>query len=381
MKRWIAFVLACVMICGLRTAFAEAGSFVVSDDEDEIAPDLERQARAVMRLMSDDEKIWQLFFVTPEDLTGEERTVEISGASALAKRPVGGVMIFGQNIVSEEQLRNLTAELKKGAGLIPLFIGVDEEGGNVSRVANKLGYPLAMSPEEIGETGDEVLAKAAGEQIAAYLTPLGINMTFAPSADTFTDLDAPGVQSYGSDPALVSRMALSMTEGLKSGGVAPCFGHFPGHGKKIGTTLTSLSVRRMLEEMRAMEFIPFRDAISAGADMILVSHAYVRVLGETIPASASSQVIKTLLRGELGFQGAVVTDSLRMSAVTTNYKKGQESVAALKAGADILLLPPDLDAAYRAIKQALNTGEITMARVEESVARILMVKISMGWFE
>lgn len=380
MKRWIAFVLACVMICSLWTAFAEVGSFVVSDDEDEIAPDLERQARAVMRLMSDEEKIWQLFFVVPEDLTGEDRTVEISGASALAKRPVGGVMIFGQNIVSEEQLRNLTAELKKGAGLIPLFIGVDEEGGNVSRVANKLGYPLVLSPEEIGKTGDEALAKAAGEQIAAYLTPLGINMTFAPSADTFTDLEAPGVQSYGSDPALVSRMALSMAEGLKSGGVAPCFGHFPGHGKKIGTTLTSLSVRRMLEEMRAMEFIPFRDAISAGADMILVSHAYVRVLGETIPASTSSQVIKTLLRGELGFQGAVVTDSLRKSAVTTNYKKGQESVAALKAGADILLLPPDADAAFRAVKQAVNTGEITMARVEDSVARILMVKIAMGWF-
>ena len=381
MKRWIAFVLACVMICGLWTAFAEVGSFVVSDDEDETAPDLERQARAVMRLMSDDEKIWQLFFVTTEDLTGEERTVEISGASALAKRPVGGVMIFGQNIVSEEQLRNLTAGLKKGARLIPLFIGVDEEGGNVSRVANKLGYPLVLSPEEIGKTGDEALAKAAGEQIAAYLSPLGINMTFAPSADTFTDLNAPGVQSYGSDPALVSRMALSMAEGLKSGGVAPCFGHFPGHGEKTGTTLSSLSVRRLLEEMRAHEFIPFRNAISAGADMMLVSHAYVRVLGETIPASTSPQVIKTLLRGELGFQGVVVTDSLRMPAVTSNYKKGQESVAALKAGADILLLPPDADAAFRAVKQAVSTGEITMARVEDSVARILMVKIAMGWFD
>ena len=381
MKRWIAFALACVMICGLRIAFAEAGSFVVSDDEDEIAPDLERQARAVMRLMSGDEKIWQLFFVAPEDLTGEERTVEISGASALAQRPVGGVMIFGQNIVSEEQLRNLTGELKKGAGLIPLFIGVDEEGGNLSRVANKLGYPLAASPEEIGETGDEALAKAAGEQIAAYLTPLGINMTFAPSADTFTDLDAPGMQSYGSDPQLVSRMALAMAEGLKSGGVAPCFGHFPGHGKKTGTTLSNLSVRRLLEEMRAHEFLPFRDAISAGTDMILVSHAFVRVLGETIPASTSSQVIRTLLRGELGFQGVVVTDSLRMPAVTGNYKKGQESVAALKAGADILLLPSDADAAFRAVKQAVSTGEITMARVEDSVARILMVKIAMGWFD
>lgn len=381
MKRWMAGLLALLLACFSWAACAEIGSFVVSDDEDEVPPDLNRQARAVMRLMCDDEKIWQLFFVTPEDLTGEDRTTEISGSDLLARRPVGGVMIFGQNIVSEEQLRSLTTELKKGAGLIPLFIGVDEEGGSLSRVANKLGYPLAMSPEEIGQTGNEAQAKAAGEQIAAYLTPLGVNMTFAPSADTFTDLDAPGVQAYGSDPALVSRMALAMAEGLKSGGVAPCFGHFPGHGKKTGTTLTNLSVRRLLEEMRGLEFVPFRDAVNAGEGMILVSHAIVRAVGDDLPGSVSSRVINGILRGELGFEGAVVTDSLRMSAVTGNFKKGQESVAALKAGADILLLPPDADAAFRAVKQAVRTGEITMARVEDSVARILMVKIAMGWFD
>ncbi|MBR3740130.1 MAG: glycoside hydrolase family 3 protein, partial [Clostridia bacterium] len=98
-------------------------------------------------------------------------------------------------------------------------------------------------------------------------------------------------------------------------------------------------------------------------------------------ASTSSRAIKGILRGEMGFQGVVVTDSLRMTAITSTYKKGQESVAALKAGADILLLPPDLGAAYRAVKQALNTGELTMERIEESVIRILMVKIAMGWFE
>ena len=205
-------------------------------------------------------------------------------------------------------------------------------------------------------------------------------MTFAPSADTFTDLANAGVQAYGSDPYLVSRMAAAMAEGLKSGGVAPCYTHFPGHGEKTGTTLSALSVRRTLEEMRALEFIPFRDAAEAGAGMILVSHAAIRAVGDDFPASTSSQVIKGILRGELGFEGAAVTDSLRMSAVTSKYKKGQESVAALKAGADILLLPPDVNAAFQAVKQALRTGEITMARVEESVERILKVKIAMGWF-
>ncbi len=381
MKRWIACLLAMLIACFSCIAYAEIGSFVVSDDEDDLPPDLNRQAHALMRLMSDDEKIWQLFFVTPEDLTGEERTTEIRNSLALGRKPVGGVMLFGQNIVSEKQLKSLTAKLQNSVRLVPLFIGVDEEGGNVSRAANKLGYDLAPSPGEIGKTGDEALAKAAGEQIAAYLTPLGINMTFAPSADSFTDREDPGVQAYGSDPKLVSRMALAMAEGLKSGGVAPCFCHFPGHGEKTGNTLGSLSVRRLLEEMRAFEFVPFQDAVNAGERMILVSHAIVRATGDDLPGSVSSQVIKGILRGQMGFEGVVITDSLRMTAVTSNFKKGQESVAALKAGADILLLPPDLDAAYQAVRQALSTGEITMARVEESVARILMVKIAMGWFE
>ena len=202
LKRWVAGVLALLIACCFWSAAAEVGSFVVAEDEEETGPDLSRQARALMRLMTDDEKICQLFFVSLEDLTGEERSVALIDGAALSRLPVGGVMIFGQNIVSEQQLKALTGQLSQNAGLIPLFIGVDEEGGNVSRVANKLGYPLAPSPGEIGETGDEALARAAGEQIAAYLAPLGINMTFAPCADTFTDLTNAGVQAYGSDPFL-----------------------------------------------------------------------------------------------------------------------------------------------------------------------------------
>ena len=377
----MACALALLMVCCLLTASAEVGSFVVAEDEEEAAPDLEQQARALTRLMNDEEKIWQLFFVALEDLTGESRSTTLYDAAALSRRPVGGVMIFGQNIVSEEQLRALTGKLKQSAGFIPLFIGVNEEGGNVSRVANKLGYPLALSPDEIGKTGDEALAKAAGEQIAAYLTPLGINMTFAPSADTLIERENAGVQIYGSDPSLVSRMAAAMAEGLTSGGVAACYTHFPGHGEETGNILNQHPIRRLPEEMRAQEWIPFQDAVNNGAGMILVSHAILRSLGDDVPASTSSRVIKGILRGEMGFQGAVVTDSLRSAAITSTYKKGQESVAALKAGADILLLPPDVDAAYRAIKQALSTGELTMERIEESVVRILKVKIAMGWFE
>lgn len=384
MRRIVAWALILTLL-GLpgRIGARAEGSFVVEDDEEALPPNARRQARALMQLMTDEEKIYQLFFVVLEDVTRESRSVSVP-KGALKKRPVGGVMLFGQNIEAEDQLKALTSALQsqaKKAGLFPLFIGVDEEGGSVSRVANKLGYALAPSPEEIGREGDAEKARAAGEWIASYLLPLGVNTNFAPPADTVIDREAVGVQTYGESSETVSRMALAMAEGLKSGGILPCFTHFPGHGEKTGNTSALLSVRRTLEEMRGLEWTPFRDAIAAGADMILVSHALVRAVGDDMPASTSHQVIGGLLREELGFDGVVVTDSLRMSAVTSQYKKGQEAVAALKAGADILLLPPDPDAAYQAILRALDSKELTMARIEDSVERILAVKIKMGWIQ
>ena len=385
MRRICVFFLLCALFfCFSGIVAGEIGEFVVEDEEELVAPDTRRQARALLGRMSDDEKIYQLFFVSLEDLTGEDRAWHIHDASLLERYPVGGVILFGQNIVSETQLIQLTEALRtqaKKAGIYPLFIGVDEEGGNVSRVANKLGYPLAASPGEIGNTGNAALARQAGEEIAGYLLPLGINMTFAPPADTVIDKAQAGVQTYGTDAALVSQIASAMAEGLKSGGILPCYTHFPGHGEKTGNTSNNLSVRRMLEEMRAVEFVPFRNAVAEGADMILISHAIVRATGDDMPASTSKQVITGILRGELGFDGVIVTDALRMSAVTSYYKTGQESVAALKAGADLLLLPPDFHAAVRAVKQALATGELTWPRIEESVERILAVKIKMGWIQ
>lgn len=381
MRRFFSWFLLLLLVfsLGLPTVSRaeDWGSFVV-EDEEETAPDPRRQAWALMQRMTDEQKIYQLFFVCPEDLTGEERTTALGSQNVFASRPVGGVMIFGHNIENEKQLMALTAALQRQAtkaGLYPLFIGTDEEGGAVSRVANKLDYPLAPSPQEIGETGDEALALKTGREIAAYLTPLGFNICFAPPADTVIDKAQPGVQTYGQDPELVSRMASAMAEGLRESGIVPCYTHFPGHGAMEGTSLGNLSIRRTLDEMRALEWIPYRDAIENDIEMILVSHGLVRAVGDDIPASTSYPVISGILRGELGYDGLIITDSLRMAAVTSNYKTGQECVAALKAGADMLLLPPNLNAAVRAIQKALVSGDITMERIEESVERILAVKI------
>ena len=380
--RIIAFLAVFTVFLGLLPARAEDWSrFVVEDGDDEPAPDRLHQAQALMRLMTEEEKVYQLFLVSPEQLTGEDRTTALGSENVLRRYPVGGVILFGQNIASEKQLCQLTADLEaqaKAAGLYRPFIAVEEEGGTVSRVANKLGYALAEAPKELGLRGDPQAAYAAGAYIASYLAPLGINLDFAPTADTVIDRTGVGKQTYGADPVLVSSMASAMAEGLRQGGVLPCYAHFPGHGSVDGSSLTALSVRRSEEEMRAREWIPFRDGARQGIEMILVSHAYLRAQGETIPASLSAQAVTGFLRGEIAYDGVIVTDALRMTAVTKDYKPGQAAVAAIQAGADILLLPADLSAAAQGIFKALQTGQLTMARIEESVCRILMLKIQSG---
>ncbi|MBR3018622.1 MAG: hypothetical protein IKH57_16345 [Clostridia bacterium] len=382
MRKSAAWVLILLLLFGvINTAFAWEDSYVVVDDDDS-APDPVFQARVMMRRMSDYEKICQLFFVSPEMLTGEKRVAALPDeGNVFALYPVGGVILFGQNIESEGQLKRLTDQLNAQASsskLYPLFIGVDEEGGLVSRVANKLGYELAMSPNEIGKTGDDSQAYTAGQYIAGYLEPLGINLTFAPTADTALDDYIDGMQYYGDDPETVSHMASAMARGLREGGVVPCYTHFPGRGSFEGVTLKKLSIKRTVEEMRNAEWIPFRDGIADSIEMIMVSHGLMRLMEEEIPASTSGRVINGLLRGELGYQGVVITDSLRMNVIASNYRTGQESVAALKAGADMLLLPPNLSKAIKAIQTAISQGELSMERVEESVLRILALKIRMS---
>lgn len=385
MRRLICWMGICMLLCCLAglAAGEEWGDFVVEEDEADLPPDYHRQAQVLMRRMTDEEKIYQLFFVAPEDLTGQKRTDTWPEGNVLAACPVGGVVLFGQNIVSEDQLRQFTASIQaqtKQAKAYPLLVAVHEAGGDVARVANKLGYPLLPSAEEIGQAGDASLAWSTGRKIADYLLPLGINMDFAPSADVITveDSQAAG-RSYGSDPRAVSQAALQMLHGLREGGVVPCVGQFPGLGGAPQRNRDGVSsMRRTLEIMRLEEFVPFRDAINDGADVIMVSHVLVRAVGDDMPASTSPRVINGLLRGELGFDGVVITEALRMSAVTGVYKSGQECVAALKAGADLLLLPKDFQAGVRAVRQALSTGEITMERIDESVERILALKIRYG---
>ncbi len=379
LRRLWAIFLILVLLC----PFALGEEWIVEDDEETVFPDRQAQARVLMGRMTLEEKVWQLLLVTPETLTGDRTAVKEGKSNGLKSRPAGGVVVFGQNIVSERQLKKLIAALQgqaDQAGVYPLFVAVSEEGGAWSRVANKLGYPMAASPEEAAKSADGSAAFAAGEQIGAYLKPLGINLDLAPVSDVMTADDAwikPRV--YGSSAGTVALMAQQMARGLRAQGIVPCFSHFPGQGSINGNLNNREVVNgRTLAEMKKVDWYPFQQAIENGAEMIMVSHAPSRAAGDKLPASLSPVVIGQWLRGELGYQGVIITDSLRMGAITSGFKPGAAAVAALRAGADIIMLPTNPDAAVKAILKAIDSGEITVARIDDSVARILALKIESG---
>ena len=188
-----------------------------------------------------------------------------------------------------------------------------------------------------------------------------------------------GDRAYGKDADLTARMSLAMASGLREGGIIPCFKHIPGHGAAVGSTHSGEAISsRTLEEMRQTDWLPFRRAIADGAEMIMISHLTAKELDAKAPSSLSSVIITDYLRGELGFDGVVITDALRMDAITENYNSGPAALAAFQAGADILLLPNNLEKAADAILKAVEAGEIPMERLNESVERILALKIQYG---
>lgn len=378
MRRLIAFFLTLLMIFP-----AAAEEWIVEETDEEALPDRRAQAGVLIRDMTLEEKVWQLLLVAPEALTGEKYTTKLGKTNVFTGKPAGGIVIYGQNIVSEAQLKKLTAQLQsqiKAAGGYPLFLAVHEEGGAYSRVASKLGYPQVQSAPEVGFTRMSVNARTAGAQIGAYLTPFGINLDFAPVGDVQCAEDGwINGRLYGSDPQLVSQMAFQMAEGLRSQGVIPCFSHFPGQAS-INGNLNNREVvnTRTLDDMRAGDWATFRLAASSFAEMIMVSHGTAKAAGDGLPASLSPTVIGTWLRKELGYTGVVITDSLRMGAITSRFKSGKAAVMALQAGADLLLLPSDADAAVAAILKAVESGELTEARIDQSVTRVLALKIEKG---
>ena len=359
-----------------------------TDDEQQDERTVEERLLDTMTL---EQKVAQLFIVTPEELTGV-RTATVAGsitAGALDVIPVGGLIYFAKNLVSAQQVRDLLAgtyELATQAGAgIPPFLSVDEEGGTlVARVAKSGLFDVPTFPNmaEIGATGDPARAAEVGEAIGTYLREIGFNLDFAPDADVLTNPEntAIGRRSFGSDPELVASMVAAEVEAMLETGTLPCVKHFPGHGDTAGDSHTgAVYAERSREEIESCEFAPFRAAIEAGCPMVMVGHIETpNFAGDGLPASLSPTMITDVLRGELGFKGVVCTDSFSMGAITQYFHPADAAVRYIQAGGDILLMPASLRDAYDGILTAVQGGTISEERIDESVLRILAAKKAAG---
>ena len=228
--------------------------------------------------MSLEERIYQLFIVAPEALSGGAAVTEVTDAvrEGFAKYPVGGVVLFGDNINNREQVMRLTADLQ-GASKYPLFIAVDEEGGTVSRLGSVSGMDVTKQPpmREVGDAGDANRAYEIGKTMAQEICALGFNVNFAPCADTLVDPDNEeiGSRSFGTDPNVVSTMVENMVKGLREGGVASTLKHFPGHGSAQSDSHSGRAIStRTYDEISAIDLLPFKAGIEAGTDFVMISH-------------------------------------------------------------------------------------------------------------
>lgn len=360
-----------------------------ADTEETTGPETEEETEALaedtksdLENMTLEEKVAQLFILRPEDLTGVDVAVQAGDMTreALEQYPVSGIVYFGQNIQSEDQLREMIANTKEYSKY-PIFIGVDEEGGSlVARVANSgiMDVPIYPDMIEIGYTEDPQEAYEVGDGIGAYLSDLGFNLDFAPIADVLTNPDNPviGARSFGSDAQIDAQMVPQVVNGLQSHGVSACVKHFPGHGDTDSDSHEGQTVSyRTLDDMRETEFLPFKAGIDAGVDFLMVGHISVpEVTGDMTPSSMSEQVVTGLIREELGYDGIIITDSMQMQAVTLFYSPEEAAVQALLAGVDMLLMPEDFPSAYEGVLEAVYDGTLTEERIDESLARIWSVK-------
>ena len=325
------------------------------------------------------EKLCQLMIVRPEVLTGESPVTAAGETTRLALEtyPVGGLIYSVDNLVTQEQTREMITNTQSCSKL-PLFISADEEGGNVGRLMYKLGTTWVNSMYSYKDEGADT-AYANAKTIGTDMVSCLFNTDFAPVADVWTNPDNTviGDRAYSDDFEQAAELVSSAVRGFTDGGVVCCLKHFPGHGDTSTDTHEGAAVvSKSLDELREGELLPFKSGIEAGADMVMIGHITVTALDD-VPATISKAVITELLRGDLGWDGVVITDSLDMGALA-GYDNGEVCIRFLEAGGDIMLGIPDVEAALTALEAAVTDGRLTEQRIDESVLRVLGLKIEHG---
>lgn len=370
-------VAADVTESGTTTEEQTADSQEMTEVTEEEKPSLVDETLAGMTLH---EKVCQMMFVTPEELTGEDGVTVAGDATrqALENYPVGGIVYFAKNLESQDQVKEMIDNSQKYSS-IGLFVATDEEGGVVNRLMDTVGTTYIGSMYYYKDDGDETAYENA-YTIANDMSALGFNLDFAPVADVWSNPDNTviGERAYSDDYAQAAELVGNAVKGFNDGGVMCTLKHFPGHGDTAEDShYSSAYVHRTKEEIMADEMQPFRSGIEAGAEFVMVGHLIVPDIDE-VPATLSYKIATGILRDELKFEGVVITDSFEMESIADNYSVDDAVVMSVKAGMDMILQPKDMASAVNSIEQAVADGELSEDRIDESVRRILTLKESRG---
>jgi beta-N-acetylhexosaminidase len=357
--------------------------------------------RAISMALAD--KVGQLFVVPAHGvfLSEDAETFQTLRHHVVDNR-VGGVILFRSNVYGAAVLIQKLQEMAP----VPLLVSADLEAGSGMRFEDATYGPWAMA---VAATGDPALAERRGRATAEEARAIGVGQVFAPVADVNVNPDNPviNVRSFGEDPADVARYVAATVRGLQAGQVLATLKHFPGHGDVGADTHRSLvTLPADKARLESVELVPFRAGIKAGAESVMVAHVSVPALDDTpapilenappspdaigerpevvagaVPATVSPRIVTGVLRRELGFTGLVVTDSMRMGAITSHFEAGEAAIRAILAGADQILISNDTDAAVKAVLAAVRSGRISEARVDDSVKRILDVKKRLNLYD
>ncbi|TGE39131.1 beta-N-acetylhexosaminidase [Desulfosporosinus fructosivorans] len=345
----------------------------IGNDTDNNIPDpIQTQIKA----MSLEEKVGQLVMV---GVNGYEN--DANSRQLIKKYQVSGFVLLKQNVKNANQMLALINSLKEtnSVNKIPLFLAIDEEGGRVSRIPDELMKIPAS--RRIGDLHNSGLSYQLGSIIGEELRSFGLNMNFAPVLDVNSNPknQVIGDRAFGDEPSVVRDLGVQTMKGLQSQNIISVVKHFPGHGDtSVDSHLGLPTVNHDIARLKSLEFVPFAAAIDNNVDAIMMAHILLPKIDTDNPASFSLKIISEILRRDLNFAGVVITDDITMGAIVNNYNIGEVAVKSIKAGSDIVLICHDYlkeEAVIKAIQKAAESGEISMDRIEQSVYRVLSLKL------
>ncbi len=359
---------------------------VVSDNEvpaPEPVDPLQEEIAAYLSSMTLEQKVANLFIVTPESITGVTTATQAGDGTrtALGEYAVGGIVYSGKNVQNADQFKEMLTNTKNMYQELyntELWTIVQEEGAVNVIAGDATGVAAQQAAGEIGTSGDTGNAYQAYVTIGSYLNEYGIDVNLGPVCDVPGEESYLGNRGFNADADIVTSMIQSAVSGQSDSGIITCLTAFPGQGSASGNPADGTATTgKTLDEMRSTDFLPFSAGITAGAQMVMVSNMTAEsAAGEAVPCSLSSVIITDVLRGELGFQGVVITADMDQKAITDHYTPGEAAVMALQAGADMIMKPANVAEAYAAVLEALADGTLTEERIDESLTRIYTIKMA-----